>query len=56
MQRQEECKKLIDLIFDKLFEQDIPVGEVYTCLGLPDKGNHGIDKAAEALVEFVKNR
>ena len=54
MQRQEECKVLVDKIFDELFAAGIPVGEIYTCLGLPDKGDHGIDKAAEALVEFVK--
>jgi len=56
MQRQEETKVLIDKMFDKLFEQNIPVGEVYTCLGLPNKGDRGIDKAAEALIEFVKQK
>lgn len=53
MQRQDECRKLITEIFDRLFKEKIPVGEVYTCLGLPDKGNHGILQAAEALVKFV---
>lgn len=56
MQRQEQTKVLIDKVFDKLFEQNIPVGEIYTCLGLPNKGDHGINKAAEALVEFVKQK
>ena len=55
MQRQEECSRLIKKMFDALFDQNIPVGEIYTCLGLPDKGDHGIDKAAEALLDFVKN-
>ena len=55
MQRQEECQVLIDKMFDALFDQDIPVGEVYTCLGLPNKGNHGIDEGAAALLDFVKN-
>ena len=54
MQRQEECQVLIDKMFDALFEQNIPVGEIYTCLGLPDKGDNGINKAAEALLNFVK--
>lgn len=53
MQKQEECRKLIDTIFDKLFEQKIPVGEVYTCLGLADKGNHGIDEGAKALLDYI---
>lgn len=56
MQRQSETKILIDKIFDHLFEEKIPVGEVYTCLGLPDKGDHGIDLAAEALLDFVKQK
>lgn len=55
MQRQEATKVLIDKIFDALFDQNIPVGEIYTCLGLPNKGDHGINKAAEALLDFVKN-
>ena len=55
MQRQEECQVLIDKMFDALFEQNIPVGEVYTCLGLPNKGDHGINEGAAALLDFVKN-
>lgn len=55
MQRQEQCSKLITKLFDALYAQNIPVGEIYTCLGLPNKGDHGIDKAAEALLDFVKN-
>lgn len=53
MQRQEECSALIDTVFDKLFEDHIPVGEVYTCLGLPDKGEHGIEEGARALLDLV---
>ena len=56
MQRQKECKALIDRIFDKLYEEKIPVGEVYTNLGLPDKGNHGIDEAAKELLAFVQKK
>ncbi|MDD6230297.1 MAG: hypothetical protein PUA95_06160 [Lactimicrobium massiliense] len=55
MQEQDICKPLIDKIFAALFEKGIPVGEVYTCLGLPDKGDHGIDKGAQALLDFVIN-
>lgn len=53
MQRQEECSVLIDKLFKEIVKENIPLGEVYTCLGLPDKGDHGIDKAAEALMKFV---
>ena len=54
MQKQGQCRALIDKMFDALFAQKIPVGEIYTCLGLPDKGNNGIQDAAKALLEFVK--
>ncbi len=54
MQRQEQCSKIIDTMFDAMYEQNIPIGEIYTCLGLPDKGEGGINLAAQALVEFVK--
>ncbi len=54
MQRQEECSALIDTFFEKLFEKKIPVGEVYTCLGLPDKGDRGILEGAQALLQFVQ--
>ena len=47
---------MIDQIFDKLFEEKIPVGEIYTCLGLSNKGDRGIDEAAKALVEFVQDK
>ena len=56
MQKQDECSKLIDKMFAKLFEENIPVGEIYTCLGLENKGDHGINKAAESLLEFVKQK
>ena len=46
-------KALIDQIFAEIVKENIPLGEVYTCLGLPDKGNHGIDEAAKELLKFV---
>ena len=54
MQKQEQCTVLIDRMFDQLFAQKIPVGEIYTCLGLPDKGDNGIQDAAQALLDFVR--
>ncbi|MCF0108516.1 MAG: hypothetical protein HUJ57_00175 [Erysipelotrichaceae bacterium] len=54
MQKQEKCSKIIEQVFDKLFEKNIFVGEIYTCLGLENKGDNGIEKAAECLLEFVQ--
>ena len=54
MQKQEIASPLIDTMFDKLFEKNIFVGEIYSCLGLPNKGDNGILDAARALLEFVQ--
>lgn len=55
MQKQEECMPIINRIFEAMIEQNIPIGEIYTYLGLPNKGDGGIDEAAKALLEFVKS-
>lgn len=52
VQKQEECTVLIDRMFEAIYREGIPVGEIYTCLGLADKGNNGILDAAKALVDF----
>ncbi len=54
MQKQEVATPLIDEMFNKLFEQGVYVGEIYTCLGLPDKGENGIVDAAQALLNLVQ--
>lgn len=51
LQKREECAKIIDVMFDKLKENDVFLGEIYTCLGLADKGGNGINIAAEQLLE-----
>ena len=56
MQKQEECTPLIDTMFERLFEQNITVGEIYTCLGLPNKGDNGIMDAAQALLDLVNEK
>ncbi len=53
MQRQKECQPIIDRMFAAMKQQNIPIGEIDTCPGLPDQGDHGIEKAAEALLDFV---
>ena len=54
MQKQEVAMPLIDNMFNKLFEQNVFVGEIYTCLGLADKGDNGIMEAAKELLDFVQ--
>ena len=53
MQKQEICDPIFDRIFEKLFDTNVYVGEVYTRLGLPD-GREGIHEAAEELVRSLR--
>jgi len=54
MQHQDVCNPIIDKIFNALFETKIPLGEVYTCLGVPNKGNDGIIESATVLLNKIK--
>jgi hypothetical protein len=54
MQEQELCNPIIDEMFEALFKNNIPIGEIYTCLGLPDKGNNGIIDSAVVLLDIIK--
>lgn len=54
MQSQEVCDPIIDKVFDALFNTDVFVGETYTCLGLPNKGDNGIVESAKELFEKIK--
>ena len=38
----------------EMFEKNIFVGEIYTCLGLPNKGDDGLKIAARELLEEIK--
>ena len=54
MQEKEECQKIIDQVFDRLAENGVALGELYSNLGLKDKGYGGIDVAARALLDLIK--
>ncbi len=54
MQKEEECREIIDIMFKKLQEKGIFVGEIYTCLGLENKGDEGLTIAASELLKVIK--
>lgn len=53
VQRQEECKPLIDMFFTKLFESQVYVGRIYTRLSIDPV--HGPEKGAQALFELLNS-
>lgn len=55
VQKREECDKLIDKYFDKLFENKVKVGTIKTQLGLNNMQFEGPRSAAIELFELIKN-
>ena len=55
VQKREECDKLLDKYFDKLFENNIKVGTIKTQLGLNNMQFEGPRSAAIELFELIKN-
>jgi len=54
MQLQDECGRIFDEVFHKLFADGIYVGEIYTNLGLPDKS--GLLESAKQLFMAIGQR
>ncbi len=55
VQRKEQCDILIDKVYDQLFENKIPVGQIYTQLGIPGREMAGPKDAALKLLEWIKS-
>jgi hypothetical protein len=53
VQWKEKSQMVIERYFQQFFESDLPVGELYTHLGI-DEGLHGPLKAAKALLAWLK--
>lgn len=56
MQKQEACLKIIDQLFDQLIEQNIFLGEIFTGLGLPEKGGNALELAARELLAKISEK
>ena len=55
LQKKEQCIPIIDRMFEELYKHNVYVGELYTCLGLDDKGNDGLKAGAIDLFAQIKN-
>lgn len=51
VQQKEKCDQLIDIIFNKLMENNIPIGELYSRLSFDSK--EGPKEASEALYQHI---
>lgn len=56
MQKQPECLKIIDQMFVALLDQHIFLGEIYTGLGLPEKGGNALEIAAKELLAKISGK
>lgn len=53
MQEKEKTQKIIDDVFDTLYENKIPVGVLYT--NLSNDNDESIIKAAKGLLSLIEN-
>ncbi len=53
MQEKEMCDPLIDHVLEKAKESGVLLGEIYTNLGLKNKGHGGIEIAAKELIKLI---
>ena len=56
VQLKDQTDPLIDQYFNTLFKKDIKVGQLRTRLAIPGQEHTGPRKAAEKLVEYIKNK
>ena len=54
MQEKDRCEKIIDEVFEKLLENKVKLGEIYTNLGLANKGYGGLEVAARELLKIIE--
>lgn len=54
MQEKERCDVLIDKVLKACKDSNVKLGEIYTNLGLKDKGEGGIIDAAKALIDLIE--
>ena len=54
VQMEEETRVILDKIYSKLFENKIPVGEMYTRLAIPGYEQDGPHKMAEILLKEIE--
>lgn len=53
-QNQAACDKIIKEYFEKLYENKVDVGEIYTQLAIPGKEKAGPEQAASDVISFLK--
>ncbi len=54
VQKEKECRLLIDEMFAAMQKENVQIGEIYSHLGCADKGPKALEKAALALLEEIK--
>jgi hypothetical protein len=56
VQRQNQSLEIIDRVFKTLFDKGVPVGQIYTKLGIDGFERKGPEEAAKELFEWLKNK
>lgn len=56
MQRQVQTLEILDRVFESLYSQNVPVGQIYTKLGIDGFERKGPEQAAEKLFEWINEK
>lgn len=56
MQRKEQTDQIIDKVFDSLFKEGVPVGEIYTQLSIEGMEKDGPQKLALEIFDQINNK
>lgn len=54
VQKQSETETIIDNIFEKLFDNNIYVGQIFTKLGIKNDNNKGLKESAKLLLKLIE--
>ena len=54
VQKQSETETIIDNVFEKLFDNNIYVGQIFTKLGIKNDNNKGLKESAKLLLKLIE--
>lgn len=54
VQKQSETETIIDNVFEKLFDNNVYVGQIFTKLGIKNDNNKGLKESAKLLLKLIE--
>lgn len=54
VQKQEETEVILDKVFQRFFDNDVYVGQIFTKLGIKNDNNKGLKESAKSLLKLIE--